>query len=42
MAALIDTNILVHRLDPRFPDKQQIVEQLLRQGIADDDIRVPH
>jgi bifunctional DNA-binding transcriptional regulator/antitoxin component of YhaV-PrlF toxin-antitoxin module len=23
-------------------DKQQIVEQLLRQGITDDDIRVPH
>jgi hypothetical protein len=42
VAALIDTNILVYRFDPRFPNKQQIAKQLLRQGIADDDIRVPH
>ncbi|HEX2238599.1 MAG TPA: hypothetical protein VHJ19_09745 [Gammaproteobacteria bacterium] len=42
MAALIDINILVYRFDPRFPNKQQIAKQLLRQGIADDDIRVPH
>ena len=42
MAALVDTNILVYRFDPRFRRKQQIATQLLRRGIAEDDIRVPH
>ncbi len=42
MAALIDTNILVYRYDPRFPEKQRIATELLRRGIADDSIRVPH
>lgn len=42
MAALIDTNILVYRYDPRFPEKQRIAAELLRRGIADDSIRVPH
>jgi predicted nucleic acid-binding protein len=42
VAALIDTNILVYRYDPRFPEKQRIATDLLRQGIATDSIRVPH
>lgn len=42
MAALIDTNILVYRFDPRFPDKQKIASELLRQGIEDNSLRVPH
>lgn len=42
MAALVDTNILVYRFDPRFPDKQRIAAELLRSGIASDSIRVPH
>lgn len=42
VAALIDTNVLVYRYDPRFPEKQRIATDLLRQGIADDSIRVPH
>lgn len=42
MAALVDTNVLVYRFDPRFPEKQQIATELLRQGIAEDTIRVPH
>ena len=42
MAALIDTNILVYRYDPRFPEKQRVATELLRRGIADDSIRVPH
>lgn len=42
MAALIDTNILVYRYDPRFPQKQRIATDLLRRGIAEDSIRVPH
>ena len=42
MAALIDTNILVYRFDGRFPDKQRIASEVLRKGIAEDSIRVPH
>lgn len=42
MAALVDTNILVYRFDPRFPEKQEIACALLRRGIEEDSIRVPH
>ena len=42
MAALVDTNVLVYRFDPRFPDKQRIATDLLRRGIAEDSIRLPH
>lgn len=42
MAALVDTNVLVYRHDPRFPDKQRIATDLLRQGIAGDSIKLPH
>jgi predicted nucleic acid-binding protein len=42
VAALVDTNILVYRFDNRFPDKQRRATALLRRGIADDSVRVPH
>lgn len=42
MAALVDTNILVYRFDVRFPNKQRIAAELLRRGIIEDSIRVPH
>lgn len=42
MTALIDTNILVYRFDPRFPQKQRIAEDLLRRGIAEDSLCLPH
>jgi predicted nucleic acid-binding protein len=42
VAALIDTNILVYRFDFRFPTKQRIASALLRRGIVEDSIRVPH
>jgi predicted nucleic acid-binding protein len=42
VAALVDTNILVYRFDPRFPEKQEIALNLLRRGIDEDSIRVPH
>ena len=42
MAALVDTNILVYRFDPRFPEKQNIASELLRKGIDEDSIRIPH
>lgn len=40
--ALVDTNVLVYRFDPRFPDKQAKAATLLRKGVADGSLRVPH
>jgi predicted nucleic acid-binding protein len=42
VAALVDTNILVYRFDPRFPLKQEQATQLLRQGIVDRSIALPY
>ena len=42
MAGLVDTNILVYRFDSRFPAKQARATELLRRGIADNSIVVPH
>ncbi len=42
MGALVDTNVLVYRFDPRFPNKQRVADEVLRRGIADDTLRVPH
>ena len=42
MAALIDTNILVYRFDGRFPDKQMRATEILRRGIIEDSVRLPH
>jgi predicted nucleic acid-binding protein len=42
VAALVDTNILVYRFDTRFPEKQKIATELLRRGIAENSIRLPH
>lgn len=42
MAALVDTNVLVYRFDGRFPEKQAAADRLLRDGIAQDTLRVAH
>jgi predicted nucleic acid-binding protein len=42
VARLVDTNVLVYRFDARFPEKQAIATRLLRQGIADEDVRIAH
>jgi predicted nucleic acid-binding protein len=42
VAALVDTNILVYRHDPRDERKQRIATELLREGIADGSLRLPH
>ncbi|MDE0047954.1 MAG: PIN domain-containing protein [bacterium] len=39
---LIDTNILVYRYDRRFPDKQRIATEVLRDGIASGSARIAH
>jgi predicted nucleic acid-binding protein len=42
VTALVDTNLLVYRFDPRDARKQSIATSLLREGIANGSIRVPH
>jgi predicted nucleic acid-binding protein len=42
VAALVDTNLLVYRVDPRAPDKQARAADVLRRGIATGTVRLPH
>lgn len=42
MAALVDTNVLVYRHDPRYPEKKQIASDFLKRGIAQGSLRIPH
>jgi predicted nucleic acid-binding protein len=42
VAVLIDTNILVYRFDNRFANKQNIATEILRRGIVEDSVRLPH
>jgi predicted nucleic acid-binding protein len=42
VAVLVDTNILVYRFDKRFPEKQKIATDILRRGILENSVRVPH
>ena len=42
MAVLVDTNILVYRFDARFPEKQEVATAVLRRGIVEQSVRVPH
>jgi predicted nucleic acid-binding protein len=42
VTALVDTNILVYRVDPRFPLKQEQATELLRRGVADGSLVLPH
>ena len=42
MASLVDTNVLIYRFDWRFPEKQRVASEVLRAGIADGTMLVPH
>ncbi len=42
MAALVDTYVLVYRFDNRFAEKQTIATEILKRGILEDSVRVPH
>jgi len=42
VAALVDTNVLVYRFDGRFARKQQVATEILRRGIVEDSVRLPH
>lgn len=41
-AALVDTNILVYRYDPRDAAKQKTAAELLRRGLVDGSLRLAH
>ena len=42
MTALVDTNVLVYRYDHRDLEKQRIATELLRDGLANNSIRIAH
>lgn len=42
MAELVDTNVLVYRVDPRFPAKQARAEKLLERLVISGECRIPH
>jgi predicted nucleic acid-binding protein len=42
VAYLVDTNVLVYRHDPRFPDKQAVATRMLRDGLTSGEARLPH
>ena len=42
MTALVDTNILVYSVDPRFPPKRQRAVEILRNGIDEGSLHVPY
>jgi predicted nucleic acid-binding protein len=42
VATLVDTNVLVYRFDSRFAEKQKIATEILRRGIIEDSVRLPH
>ena len=42
MSALVDTNVLVYRYDPRDSAKQRVARALLRKGLEQEVLRIPH
>ena len=42
MAALVDTNVLVYRFDPRFPEKQEWATRLLETAVQPGSLSLPH
>jgi predicted nucleic acid-binding protein len=42
VAALVDTNVLVHLFDPSDPRKQRLAAELLDRGLAENSVRIPH
>lgn len=42
MAALVDTNVLVYRFDPRVPEKQERATRLLETAVQPGALSLPH
>ena len=42
MASLVDTNVLIYAFDPRFPAKRERAVDVLRRGIEEGNLLLPH
>jgi predicted nucleic acid-binding protein len=42
VVGLVDTNVLVYAFDLRFPEKREKARRLLLEGLARDELRLPH
>ena len=42
MPALVDTNVLVYRHDPRYPRKQRLAAELIRRRVSEGSVRLPY
>lgn len=42
VASLVDTNILVYRCDSRDPRKREVAKGLLRRGMIQQNLQIPH
>ena len=42
VAQLIDTNVLVYRVDARFPAKQETATNVLKHRVRSGECRIPH
>jgi predicted nucleic acid-binding protein len=42
VASLVDTNILVYRCDAGDPAKRNVARDILREGVAANELRIPH
>jgi predicted nucleic acid-binding protein len=42
VASLVDTSVLVYRVDPRDPLKQQVAIHVLREGLRADQLSIAH
>lgn len=42
MASLVDSNILVYRVDPRDHQKREMARRILNEGLALDSLSIPH
>src|ERR1700757_5020189 len=42
VVSLVDTNILVYRFDVRFTQKQRIAAEILRSGLINETLLIPH
>jgi predicted nucleic acid-binding protein len=42
VASLVDTNILVYRVDPRQRQKREMARRILNEGLAHESLRIPH
>ncbi len=42
MRRLVDTNVLVYLYDPRYPAKEAVAERVLHDGLAAEELVLPH